>query len=76
MRLYNRLHNRQAQTGGSIRTGACLIGASKAIKNLRQEVRGNTRAVIGHGYYSLTACSIHGQARGHTRTLVRVLAGI
>ena len=76
MRLHNRLHNRQAQAGGSIRTGARLIGAGEAVKNLRQEVRGDTRTVIGHGHYSLAVCSIHGQARSHARTLIGVFAGI
>ena len=76
MRLHNRLHNRQTQTSRSIRTGTRLIGTGEAVKNLRQEVRGNTRTVIGHGHHGFTACSIHGQARGHARTLIGVLASI
>ena len=76
VRLHNRLHNRQAQAGGSIRTGACLIGAGEAVKNLRQEIRSNTRTVIGHGHHSFAARSIHGQACSHARTLIGVLAGI
>lgn len=48
----------------------------EAVKNLRQELGCNTRTVIGHGHHGFTACSIHGQASGHSSTLVRVLAGI
>ena len=32
VRLHNRLHNRQAQTGGSNRTGTRLIGTGEAVK--------------------------------------------